>query len=450
MKLSHQFWIVTALLGLSSSTVEAAPADGTKEYIVRLKESADEYSFATHAEILGVGSSHPMWSSDSPHTATAVLTRPSTLTSRRFKTYEIADEFKAYSTQLTASQAKDLAMRPDVLSVSPVVPMRKAVIVDTQLLGQSGLWGLDRVDARKGLDKKYIYDATGEGVDCYVIDTGIQTKHVEFAGRLEPGYSAVEGEGVEDKDGHGTHVAGIMAGETYGVAKGCTVIPVKVFPDNGDESDDSVIIAGIDWSVKNAKRRRRRAVINMSLGGEKSKILNAAVRAAVRAGIPVVVAAGNEQDDSCNYSPSDEPSAITVGATTSTDGRFKDSNYGTCVDIFAPGKDIKSAYHKNVKSGTVLSGTSYATPYVAGVVALHLSKGVPASRVKNVLSQRATKDVIKNAGEGSPNLLLFSRTEDDEVNELTLPGRNKVRSNRSTNSGVAPMDIDDSVDRMEQ
>ena len=272
----------------------------------------------------------------------------------------------------------------------------------------SATWGIDRVDqADRPLDSLYHFAYNGAGVNAFIIDTGIRLDHVEFTGRLLSGYSAVaDGNGTNDCNGHGTHVSGTVGGTTWGVAKGVSLIPVRVLDCTGSGTSSGVV-AGIDWGAASSLRP---AVANLSLGGSTSSSLNSAVASAVSKGVTMVVAAGNSNADACNYSPSGERSAITVGATTFDDIRASYSNYGSCVDIFAPGSNITSAWNTSSTSTNTISGTSMATPHVTGVAALALAANPIASpsAVAAFLTANATANRLSSIGVGSPNLLLFS------------------------------------------
>jgi subtilisin family serine protease len=268
-------------------------------------------------------------------------------------------------------------------------------------------WGLDRISERRQDLTSYDFDypsSAGQGVTAYIVDTGVRITHTEFAnGRATWGTNT-------DCNGHGTHVAGTVAGRVYGVAKNALIVAVKVLNCAGSGTLTGVI-NGLNWVAANA---RKPANANLSLGGSYSAAINQAVAAVVRSGVPVIVAAGNDNANACNYSPASEPLAITVGATDigtgSTDIRSSFSNWGTCVDIFAPGSLITSSWHTSDTASNRISGTSMASPHVAGLVSLIQGKN-PSWSVNNIVSQLAidaTAGVISNPGTGSPNRLGYS------------------------------------------
>jgi subtilisin family serine protease len=277
---------------------------------------------------------------------------------------------------------------------------------DTSQAGAT--WGLDRIDQRGlPLNTTYNYTHNGAGVRVYVVDTGIRTTHAQFGGRASVGTDLVgDGQNGQDCNGHGTHVAGTIAGTTYGVAKGAQVISVRVFGCTGG-AEWSRIIAAVDWVTANAVKP---AVVNMSLGGSYYAAMNTAVTNSVASGLTYALAAGNSTIDACGYSPASTPTAITVGSTSSNDVRSYFSNFGTCVDLFAPGSDITSAWWTSDTAINTISGTSMASPHAAGVAALYLQTNPTATpaTVATALVSTTTAGRLTDLGTGSPNKMLFS------------------------------------------
>jgi subtilisin family serine protease len=309
---------------------------------------------------------------------------------------------KGFSIKAAAAAIQGLSRNPKIKYIEQDQVATKGT---TQ---SSATWGLDRVDQRNlPLSGTYTYNTNGSTVDAYIFDTGIRTDHVEFNGRRVFGYDAFGGVG-NDIDGHGSHVAGTVGGTTFGIAKAIRLIAVKVLGDDGSGTLSGVI-AGIDWAAGHHVAGKP-AVGNMSLGSSYSQSVNDAVVRAINDGIVMCVAAGNSNANASNYSPASTVEAITVGATTSSDSRASYSNFGSVLDIFAPGSSITSAGVSSNTATAVLSGTSMACPHVAGVAALYLeaNPGATPAQVQQGLKSSATPNVVLSAGTGSPNLLLFS------------------------------------------
>jgi len=269
-------------------------------------------------------------------------------------------------------------------------------------------WGLDRIDQRNlPLSGSFTYTPNGDGVNVYIIDTGIHASHQELSGRVVSAFTAInDGLASDDCNGHGTHVAGTVGGTTYGVAKRATLYAVRVLGCDGSGTTSGVI-AGVDYVTAN---RVLPAVANMSLGGGASTVLDAAVRRSVAAGVTYAVAAGNANTDACSTSPARTAEAITVAASTTADARASFSNYGTCVDVFAPGVAVLSSWYTSNTATASLSGTSMASPHVAGVAALYLDLNPSASpgAVATALLNATTPNKITSPGTGSPYRLLYS------------------------------------------
>ncbi|MGW0827982.1 S8 family peptidase [Streptomyces sp. NPDC002845] len=316
------------------------------------------------------------------------------------RTYKKA--LNGYAVEATEAEAAKFAADPAVASV---VQNRTFSIATTQPNPPS--WGLDRIDQSSlPLNSSYTYpDAAGSGVTAYIIDTGVRITHSDFGTRASYGYDAIDNDNTaQDGHGHGTHVAGTVAGASYGVAKSAKVVGVRVLNNSGSGTTAQVV-AGIDWVAQNAVKP---AVANMSLGGGVDTALDTAVRGAIASGVTFAVAAGNSSANASNYSPARVTEAITVGSTTSSDARSSFSNYGSVLDIFAPGSSITSAWNSSDSATNTISGTSMATPHVAGAAALWLADNPAATpaQVETALVSAATTGVVGGPGTGSPNRLL--------------------------------------------
>ncbi|WP_258006649.1 Ig-like domain-containing protein [Arthrobacter sp. AFG20] len=329
----------------------------------------------------------------------------------------------------TPGQAAELMRSAGVAAVELDAPVTAA---DTQ---QSAAWGLDRVDQRAlPLSGTYTSASSGAGVSAYVVDSGVLSAHAELTGRVASGWSAIsDGLGTGDCNGHGTHVAGTIAGKTYGVAKAATVVSVRVLDCNGS-GFNSDVIAGLEW-VASHHQAGTPAVANLSLGSTTSAMVDAAVQGIIDDGVTAVVAAGNSAVDACNSSPARVAGALTVAASDSADKQAGFSNYGSCVDLYAPGVGIKSASSSSTTATALMSGTSMASPHVAGAAAVMLSRSpglVPADVAAKLLSA-ATSGAVSGATTGTPNRLLFS---DPSAVVLTAPSVSAL-SPAANSSGAA-------------
>jgi len=301
------------------------------------------------------------------------------------------------------------------------------VVSISQTTQNNATWGLDRVDQRdRPLNSTYVYDTSASNVYTYVIDTGVRPSHNDFGGRVISGYTAInDGRGSNDCNGHGTHVAGTVAGATWGVAKSAVIVPIRVLGCNGSGTNAGVI-AGMDWVTANHVKP---AVANMSLGGGASTTTDNAVSRMRNAGVTVVVAAGNENQSACNVSPGRSSAAITVGSTTSSDGRSSFSNWGSCVDIMAPGSSITAPWYTSNSATNTISGTSMASPHVAGIAALYLADNPSASptQVENAIFNNASVNKLSSLN-GSPNLLAYSRFGGGGGNPPPPPGPTELQN----------------------
>ncbi|MDI3403578.1 S8 family peptidase [Streptomyces cavernicola] len=359
-------------------TVENAGAPGAiaDSYIVTLKKSAAKSSSAKGRSVA------KEYGAKIERTFTAAL--------------------NGYEVEASKAEAERLAADPAVASVAQ---NRTFTIDATQTNPPS--WGLDRIDQKSlPLNQSYTYpDSAGQGVTAYIIDTGVRISHTDFGGRASYGFDAVDNDNTaQDGNGHGTHVAGTVAGTAHGVAKKAKIVGVRVLDDQGSGTTAGVV-AGIDWVTRNAVKP---AVANMSLGGGADATLDTAVRNSIASGVTYSLAAGNESTDASTRSPARVAEGITVGATTSSDAKASYSNYGSVLDIFAPGSSITSTWNTGDSATNTISGTSMAAPHVAGAAALYLAdhtSSTPA-QVRDALVAASSTGVVTSPGTGSPNRLL--------------------------------------------
>lgn len=342
---------------------------------------------------------------------------------------------KGFSGRLTAAAIEEFRRNPKVKYIE-----QNQVVTLVATTQPGATWGLDRIDqAVLPLSTTYTYNTNGSTITAYIFDTGVRSDHVEFGGRVIGGYSAIALEPTpEDGNGHGTHVAGTVGGTTYGVAKAVKLVPVKVLSATGSGTNAGVI-AGLDWAVADHTAGVP-AVGNMSLGGGTSTALDDAVRRCITDGIVMAVAAGNSNRNASTASPARVSQAITVGSTTSTDARSSFSNYGTLVDIFAPGSSITSAWYTSSTVLNTISGTSMASPHVAGAAALYLeyAPGSSPAQVEAGLKQYAAVGRITGLPTGTPNNLL--QINFGTAPTLPAPGIPTLSSpaNAATNQTLAP------------
>jgi subtilisin family serine protease len=317
-------------------------------------------------------------------------------------TQRFSAALNGFAATMTEAQAQRVAANPAVAHVE-----EDQVVTMAADQTNPPSWGTDRVDQRAlPLDNKYSYSTTASNVTAYIIDSGITNSHNDFGGRAVHGRNTVDSNNdSSDCNGHGTHVAGTVGGTKHGIAKGVKLVGVKVFGCAGGSSA-SAIIAGIDWVTANAVKP---AVANLSLGGGRSPSIDAATQRLIDSGVTTVVAAGNENANACDRSPASLPDAITVGASNTVDARWSSSNWGACLDLFAPGQDITSAKWQTADGSFSTSGTSMAAPQVAGAAALHLAANPTANhhQVSAALIGATTPGVLNGVGTGSPNKLLY-------------------------------------------
>jgi subtilisin family serine protease len=380
--MSSRHVVVAALAALATLLFalpgQAAPNQGSQRYIVVLKDSVAQPDAVADQQGRRVGA------------AVGTVFRHA---------------LKGYVATLTAAQASALEADARVAYVEPDATVHATAT-------QSGApWGLDRIDQRnRPLSGTFTYTATGSGVKAYIIDTGIRFAHSQFGGRAITGYDAVDGGSADDCNGHGTHVAGTVGGSTYGVAKAVTLVGVRVLNCSGSGTTSGVI-AGVDWVTGNHAPGQP-AVANMSLGGGASTALDNAVQNSINDGVTYAVAAGNGNivgiaQNACNYSPARVAAAITIGATDSSDRKASWSNYGNCVDWFAPGVSITSAWYTSNTATNTISGTSMATPHTAGVAAQYLqgNPGASPATVRSTLYSLTTKSIVTSSSSVNNHLL---------------------------------------------
>ncbi|RSD31301.1 S8 family peptidase [Vibrio pectenicida] len=339
-----------------------------------------------------------------------------------------------FSATLTKEQLKSLQSDPQVDFIEQDQIVSLDPILSDEGTQTNAVWGLDRVDQRNlPLSGSYNYNFDGTGVTAYVIDTGVTNTHIEFGGRSRSGYDFVDNDNDStDCNGHGTHVAGTIGGNQYGVAKNVNIVGVRVLSCRGSGSNSGVI-GGVNWVAANASGP---SVANMSLGGGVSSSLDRAVASAVQSGISFALAAGNSNADACNSSPAREPSGLTVGSTTSSDSRSSFSNWGNCVDVFAPGSSIKSAWYDG--GYKTISGTSMAAPHVAGVTALYLDENnsLSPSQVSALIANRASTGKI-NDTRGTVNKLVYSLNDSGCEPDCNTPTPDGELSNGTPVSNIS-------------
>ncbi len=434
-----QTFIVRFAAGVRPDEAGKALIDDYNEDVKKFNAAARAEAARSAAKTKAEAAREAAAAREAGRASSKVATKSSAKTKKRGSfDFSFKKVLNAAVIQVPESAVSGLLRNPKVLSIE----QDASVSADPTPVTQVGApWGLDRIDQRTlPLSNSFSSPSSGAGVSVYVIDTGIDAAHPEFGGRVAPGFDAIDGgDGRTDCNSHGTHVAGTVGSTTYGVAKAATLVPIRVLGCDGSGTYAGVI-AGLDWIAQN-RTSGAKAIANMSLGGGASSSLDSAVASLVAAGVTVVAAAGNSNTDACTTSPARAASAITVAATTTTDSRASYSNYGSCVDVFAPGSNVIST----VPGGgtATYSGTSMAAPHVAGVAAVMLSlRDYTPSALSSYLSEVATTGVVSSAGTGSPNVLAFlpqasqTPSPSDPEPVATVPGQPDAPTAESRNKAA--------------
>jgi subtilisin family serine protease len=357
-----------------------------------------------------------------------------------------------FSASLTTTQVAQLTADPTVESVRKVTTVKASDVDPSSITRQTGAtWGLDRIDRRSGLDGSYFYTSTGAGMTAYVIDTGIRMDHADFGGRATSGYDVVDndsnasdcpGNYKDDPENglisHGTHVAATIGGKTYGVAKRASIVSVRALDCYGDGTSEGVV-AALDWVLGNHVSTP--SVVNMSLGGGANPDIDAAVSAVIAAGIPLVAAAGNYAENACDFSPARVPAALTIGASARNDQQAWDfTNYGPCLDLFAPGAAITSAGTRTTTASLTLDGTSMAAPHVTGAVLRYLQTHPTATpaEVSSAIVGSATTVAGLRDNDGSPAKLLYVYSETSPTAPTSVAGSRSDKAKTASIRWGAP------------
>lgn len=454
------------------STLSASDHEIPDSYIVVFKKGVDEKTVdahhnwiqQTHESSLKKRSQIPLVGKPSGSFLNTVVDDVQTLVGLKHS-FDIAGAFKGYSGSFDESTLDLIRSHPDVEYVEK--DSKVWTNDDEPSVEKGSPWGLARISHRESLNfgnfNKYLYSGEGgEGVNVYVIDTGTNTEHVDFEGRANWGKTIPANDEDKDGNGHGTHCSGTIAGKKYGVAKKASVYAVKVLKSNGSGTMSDVV-KGVEWAVTDHLKRSKSqkgfkgSVANMSLGGGKSTTLDLAVNAAVDNGIHFAVAAGNDNADACNYSPAAAQNAVTVGASTLADGRAYFSNHGKCVDIFAPGLNIQSTWIGSKYATNTISGTSMASPHIAGLLAYFVSlqpasdsafavgELTPAALKKSMVSI-ASAGKLSDLPKQTVNLLAFNGGGTSNLTDI-FGDHNKHDGKWSSNE---PTTKDDLFDRIEE